>query len=68
MRMEDASRILSQRKAQALLDALDSIEFQLLVEILDETRLSLEEDRCYKEAAYWDLVADRVRHEIKLRY
>jgi hypothetical protein len=64
---EEIVRALSQPATRSLLEGLDSVAIQLLSEILDEARFNLEEKKNFREAAYWDLVADRVKDEINRR-
>ena len=49
---------------QKRLDGLDSVTLRLLSEVLNEMKSWYENKQLYAEAAYWDLVADRIKDEI----
>jgi ABC-type transporter Mla MlaB component len=63
----DAASHLSSSDVADLLGRLDSVGLRLLAELLDEVRIQGEEKRLFSEAAYWDLIADRVRDELLSR-
>jgi hypothetical protein len=63
---QDATR-LGQHDVQRRLDAVDLVALQLLTEVLYEMRTWYEKEHRYREAAYWDLVADRIEDEIVSR-
>jgi len=60
----DARSYLSSPETETLLAELDSTALILLAELLDEVRLQGESRRLYREAAFFDLVSDRVKDEL----
>ena len=64
---KEASLSLSSLEVAARLGRLDSVGLRILAELLDEVRIQGEADQLYHEAAYWDLIADRVKDELASR-
>jgi hypothetical protein len=63
----DAAFHLGSPTVTDLLGRLNPVSLRILVELLDEVRIQGEAERLYPEAAYWDLIADRVRDELSSR-
>lgn len=63
----DAALHLSSDAVTDLLGRFNPVRLRILVELLDEVRIQGEAERLHLEAAYWDLVADRVKDELSSR-
>ena len=63
----DAACVLSSTDMQKRLDGVDSVTLRLLSEVLNEMKSWYENKQLYAEAAFWDLVADRIKDEINSR-
>jgi hypothetical protein len=63
----DAGNCLGSPDVQARLNDLDPLGLRILAEVLDEVRIKGETEHLYREAAFWDLIADRVKDELSLR-
>ena len=63
----DAPRVLSSTDMQNRLDGVDSVTLRLLSELLHEMKSWYENRQLYPEAAFWDLVSDRIKDEINSR-
>jgi hypothetical protein len=63
----NAACALSSTDLQKRLDGLDAVTLRLLSEILNEMKSWHENNQLYADAAYWDLVADRINDEINSR-
>jgi hypothetical protein len=50
-----------------LLGRLNPVRLRILVELVDEVRIQGEAEHLHPEAAYWDLIADRVKDELSSR-
>ena len=63
----EAPAYLGSSEMRARLQNLNKVELRLLADLIDEIRVQGEARHFYREAAYWDLVADRVRDELATR-